>query len=136
MVSFNNNLILWRIQNPGKHLRLSFFTETVNSFQPLTIFAKKPIVTVRLGSEYASVIINVISTSAGQLHSKTTNINEIFIGIPHFFLKFAPKDKFMANESHKQAFWLVANVTNAQKRVPKYPKPWSRDSEIISSYIL
>ena len=42
----------------------------------------------------------------------------------------------MSNESHTQAFWLVPNVTNAQKRVPKYPQPWSRDSEITSSYTL
>ena len=42
----------------------------------------------------------------------------------------------MSNESHTQAFWLVPNVTNAQKRVPRYPQLWSRDSEIISSYIL
>ena len=42
----------------------------------------------------------------------------------------------MSNESHTQAFRLVPNVTNTQKRVPKYPQPWSRDSEIISSYIL
>ena len=42
----------------------------------------------------------------------------------------------MSNESHTQAFWLVPNVTNAQKRVPKYPRPWARDSEITTSYIL
>ena len=41
----------------------------------------------------------------------------------------------MSNESHTQAFWLVPNATNAQKRVPKYPQSWSRDSEIISYYI-
>ena len=89
--------------------------------QSLTIFAKKSIVTVRLCSEYPSVIINLISTLATQLYSKTTKINEIFIGAPHFFLKLVQKDKFMSNESHTQAFWLVTNVTNAQERVPKYP---------------
>ena len=135
MVSLNNNLILWRIQNPGEHLRGSFFTEIVNSFQPLTIFAKKTIVTVRLGSEYASVIIrnlHQLPSCMAKLQKLTKYLQEFLI----FFLKLAPKDKFMPNESHKQAFWLVANVTNGQKRVPKYPQPWSRDSEIISSYIL
>ena len=71
-------------------------------------------VTVRLGSEYASVIINLISTSSTQLYRKATKINEIFIGTPHFFLKLVQKDKFMSNESHTQAFWLVPNVTNPQ----------------------
>ena len=42
----------------------------------------------------------------------------------------------MSNESHTQAFWLVPNVTNAQKRVPKYPQPWPHGSEFISSIIL
>ena len=58
---------------------------TFNAFQPLTIFAKTHIVTVRQGSEYSSVIINLMPTSATQLYSKTTKINEIFIGTPHFF---------------------------------------------------
>ena len=106
----------------------------------MTIFAKRPIITVQLGSKYASVIINLISTSATQLYSKTTIINEIFTRTPHFFLKLVPKlrktkslsfggpiltthkDKFMSNESPKQTFWLVPNVTNAQKIVPKYPQ--------------
>ena len=35
----------------------------------------------------------------------------------------AHKDKFMSIESPKQAFWLAPNVTNAQKRVPRYPQP-------------
>ena len=61
-------------------------------YQPLTIFEKKKtIVTVRLGSEYVSVIINLISTSNAQLYSKATKINEIFIGTPHFFLKLVQK---------------------------------------------
>ena len=34
----------------------------------------------------------------------------------------------MSNESLTQASWLVPNVTNAQKRVPKYSQPWTRDS--------
>ena len=42
----------------------------------------------------------------------------------------------MSNEPHTQSFWFVPNVSNAKKRVPKYPQPWSRGSEIISSYIL
>ena len=122
-------------------------------FQPLTIFTKNPIVTVPLGSEYACVTINLISTTTTKLHSKTTKINEIFIGTSHFFLKLvqklkikvfifrrssltAHKDKFMSNESPTRTFWLLPNVTNAQKRVPKYPQPWSRDSEVISPYML
>ena len=36
----------------------------------------------------------------------------------------------MSNKSHTQAFWLAPSVTNAQKRVPKYPQPWPCDSEI------
>ena len=59
------------------------FIEIVNGFQPLTIFGKSPI-TVRLGSKYVSVIINLIFTSTTQLYSKTTKINEIFIGNPQF----------------------------------------------------
>ena len=102
----------------------------------MTIFAKKPIVIVQLSSEYASVIINLISTSATQLYSKATKINEVFIGTPHFFLKLVHKEKLMSNELHTQAFWLVPNVTIAQKIVPKYRHPCSRDSEIISSYML
>ena len=91
-----------------------------------------------------------MSTSGTHLYSKTAKINEMFIGTPHFFLKLVQKqqvlifwkssltvqDKFMSNESHTKAFWLVPNVTNAQKRLPKYPQPWSRDSEILSSFIL
>ena len=42
----------------------------------------------------------------------------------------------MSNKSHAQAFWLVPNVTNAEKKAPKYPQPWSLESEIISFYIL
>ena len=42
----------------------------------------------------------------------------------------------MPNESHTQDFWVVLNVINAQKRVPKYPQTLSRDSEVISFYIL
>ena len=124
------------------------------------------IVNVWLGSKYASVIINLMPTSATQLCSKTTKINEIFIGVPHFILKLgqklrnkfhhgdntniiylhgfifrrssltAHKDKFMSNESRTKTFCLVPNVTNAQKIVSKYPQPWSCDSEIISPYIL
>ena len=93
----------------------------------------------------------MISTSAIQLFSKPTTTNEIFIETPHFFLKLVQKlrnnksssfggpiltgqkDKFMSNESPAQTFWLVPNVTNVQKRIPKYLQPWSRDSEIISS---
>ena len=74
------------------------------------------------------------------------------------------KDKFMSIESPKKAFWLAPNVTNTQKKVPRYPQPcnlvpraifskkelfspaymevpeflWrcSRDSEIIKFFIL
>ena len=45
------------------------------------------------------------------------------------------KDKLRSNESPTQVFWLVPNVTNAQKRVPKSPKPWSRDWQIIGPNI-
>ena len=111
IVSFDKSLILWHIRNPVEHLGWGFFAEIVNGFQPLTIFTKNPIATVRLGSENASVIINLISTSATQLYSKTTKINEIFIRTLHFFLKLLQRDKFMSNESHTQAFWRVPNVT-------------------------
>ena len=106
----------------------------------MTIFAKDPIITLRLGSKYTSVIINLTSTSATQLCSKITKINEIFIVTPHFCLKLvqklrkkvlifrrspltAHKDKFMSTESPKQAFWLALNVTNAQKKARRYPQP-------------
>ena len=49
----------------------------------------------------------------------------MFVGTSHFFLKLVQKDKFMLSESYKQAFRLVAKVTNEQKRVSKYPQPWS-----------
>ena len=113
------------------------------AFSPWLFLQKKTIVTVRLGSKYASVTINLILTSATQLYSKTTKVNEMFIVTLHFFLILvqklrnskslifrkssftAHKDKFMSNESPTQAFWLVPNVTNAQKRVPRYPTPWN-----------
>ena len=47
--------------------------------------------TVRLGSKYASVVINLISRSATELHSKTNKINKIFIGIYLFFFKLVQK---------------------------------------------
>ena len=59
--------------------------------KPLTIFAKKTIVTVRLRSKYASVIINLTLTSATQLYGKITKINEIFTVTHHFFLKLVQK---------------------------------------------
>ena len=71
--------------------RKSTMEKLVNSFQPLTIFAKRPIVTVSLGSKYASVIINLISTSDTQLYSKITKTNEIFIGTSHFFSEISPE---------------------------------------------
>ena len=61
------------------------------SQKPLTIFAKKTIVTVRLRSKYASVIINLILTSATQLYGKITKINEIFTVTHHFFQKLIQK---------------------------------------------
>ena len=60
----------------------------VNGFD---YFRKNPIITLRLGSKYASVIINLILTSATQLYSKITKINEIFIVTPHFYLKLVQK---------------------------------------------
>ena len=38
--------------------KILFFPKIVYSFQPLTIFAKSSILDVRLGSEYASALIN------------------------------------------------------------------------------
>ena len=106
----------------------------------LTIFVKNHIITLWLGSKYASVIINLILTSATQLYSKITKIKKIFIVTPHFYLKLvqkirkknftfwrssltAQKDKFMSIGSPKKAFWLAPNGTNAQKRVLRYPQP-------------
>ena len=76
-------------------------------------------------------------------------MNKIFTGTPNFFSEL---------ESPTQTFCLVPNVTIVQERVPRYPQPcnlvfhlpliakrcardnvaqlWSRDSEIISPYIL
>ena len=62
----------------------------VNGFD---YFRKNPIITLRLGSKYASVIINLILTSATQLYSKITKINEIFIATPHFYLKLRNLEK-------------------------------------------
>ena len=102
------------------------------------MFAENPIITIRMGFKYASVIFNLILTSSTQLYSKITKINEIFIVNPHFYLKLvqklrkksinlleiltAHKDKFMSSESPKQAFWLAPNVTNTQKKIPRYPQ--------------
>ena len=84
--------------------------------------AKRSFVTVRLGSKYASVIINLKSTSATQLYSKTIKIKKAFIGTPHFFLNLVQKrrnnkpssfqgphlaahrEQFMSNESPTQIF--------------------------------
>ena len=137
IVSFDNSLIMWQLEPSGTSTMELFLQYQLTA---LFIFAKKPIVTVRLGSKYATVIINLISTSATQLYSKIAKINEIFIVTPHFFLKLvqklikkaliflrslltAHKDKFMSIQSPKQVFWLAPNVTYAQKRAPRYPQP-------------
>ena len=70
---------------------MELFTVILNGFQSLTIFVKKPIVTVRLGSKYASVIINLIFTSATMLRSKTNKIIEIFIVTLHSFSDISPE---------------------------------------------
>ena len=57
----------------------------------LTIFVKNPIITLRLGSKCASVIINLILASATQLYSKINKIKEIFIVTAHFYLKLVQK---------------------------------------------
>ena len=66
------------------------------------------IVNVRLGFKYASVIINLMSTSATQLYSKTTKINEIFIGVPHFILKLGQKlrNKFHHGDNTNISPWF------------------------------
>ena len=48
-----------RIKNQVKHLRVSISAKIVNSYKPLTIFAKKLHRNVRRGSEYASVNITL-----------------------------------------------------------------------------
>ena len=45
----------------------------------MTLFAKNHIVTVRLGSEYTSVIINLITT-----HNQFHNILRLFDVLPNF----------------------------------------------------
>ena len=89
IISFDKSPVAYLEHSCTSTVELNFI-EIVNGFQPLTIFGKSPIA-VQLGSKYASVIINLMSTSATQLYSKTTKINEIFIGNPHFFLKLVQK---------------------------------------------
>ena len=48
-----------RIKNPVKYLRGSVFAKIVNGYKPLTIFAKKSIVDVRLCSKYGSVNVTL-----------------------------------------------------------------------------
>ena len=79
---------MWQLEPSGTSTMELFLQYQLTA---LFIFAKKPIVTVRLGSKYATVIINLISTSATQLYSKIAKINEIFIVTPHFFLKLVQK---------------------------------------------
>ena len=114
--------------------------------KPLTIFAKKTIVTVRLRSKYASVIINLILTWATQLYGKITKINEMSTVTHHFFLKLvqkrikkafifrgssltAHKDKFMSIESPKQAFWLAPNALMHRKEFRGILSPVSSSQE-------
>ena len=68
-----------------KSHKYHFSQKTINYFR------KKTIVTVRLRSKYASVIINLTLTSATQLYGKITKINEIFTVTHHFFLKLVQK---------------------------------------------
>ena len=89
------------------------FIEIVNGFQPLTIFGKSPI-TVRLGSKYVSVIINLIFTSTTQLYSKTTKINEIFIGNPQFFLKLVQKLRNNKSSSFGGPLWIHTKTNSCQ----------------------
>ena len=44
-----------RIKDPVKHLRGSVFAKIVDGYNPLTIFVKKSIVDVPLGSKYISL---------------------------------------------------------------------------------
>ena len=78
----------------------------------MTILEKNPIVTVRMSSKYASVIINLILTSATQLYNKITKINEIFIVLvtPHFFLKLIQKQ----SSSFEGPLWLHTKTNSCQ----------------------
>ena len=87
----------------------------VNGFD---YFRKNPIITLRLGSKYASVIINLILTSATQLHSKITKINEIFIVTSHFYLKLRNLEKKSVNLPE-----VLFDCTQRQIDVKRYPKP-------------
>ena len=126
IVSFDNSLILWRIQNPAEHLRWSFFTGIVKNFQPLTIFAKQTHrkclteLSISLCNHSSDIYIGYLAVQ--QNYKKQRNIYKN----SSFFLKLFQKDKFMSNESHTQAFWFVPNVTNAQKRVSQFSQSWSR----------
>ena len=71
----------------------------IAAFSRLLVLQKNLDLTCSTGSEHASVITNLISTLATQLYSKTTKINKIFVGTPHFSLKLIQKDKFMS-KSH------------------------------------
>ena len=84
----------------------------VNGFD---YFRKNPIITLRLGSKYASVIINLILTSASQLYSKITKINERFIVTPHFYLKLRKKSVNLSE--------VLFDCTQRQIDVNRYPKP-------------
>ena len=74
----------------------------------------KTIATVRLGSKYASVIINLILTLATHSYSKTAKINEIFIGTPHFFLKLVKKLKSNKFSSFGGPPWLHTKANSCQ----------------------
>ena len=116
----------------------------------MTIFAKKPIITLRLGSKYASVIINLILTSATQLYSKITKINKIFIVTPHFYLKLRKKsvnflevlfdctqkqiDVKRYQEVKKNFFHL--QLIAKRSAGDDVAQLWSRDPEIIKFFIL
>ena len=71
-------------------------------------------VTVRLGSKYASVVINLISRSATELHSKTTKINKIFIGIYLFFFKLVQKLRNNKSSSFGGPLWLHTKTNSCQ----------------------
>ena len=80
----------------------------------LAIFVKNPIITLRLGSKCASVIINLILASATQLYSKINKIKEIFIVNAHFYLKLVQKFRKKKSPPFGGPLWLHTKTNSCQ----------------------
>ena len=84
-----------RIKNPDKHLRWGALRKQINGYKPLTIFAKRSILGIWQGSEYASAYICNYVTPAIKIlksvleaYTDMTSLSK-FLTLNNFFFKGA-----------------------------------------------